>query len=864
MTPSNRVCVHATWPEVAQVLGLPATGQALPLQSACPLCRGDRLTVYQDSITQGEWGYCFDCRFSGDLFELAAATWQVEIPEAIRRLAYEGVPIPPESLSDQAISVYINRILQLSRRLRKIWDHAKQQLVRPQSLKIKFLRQKFGLADNFSQERELSGPATLFGVSNAVLLERYLFPHKDGHRGSPRMFRGHGWRDLIVVPYFGAPGHIVALFMIGKDGGDAERVMHVFRSWSSSREAGLAGLEAVVEHPSPFVVGTPNALLMLRQQMRHFNQSLRPLPMVAWYDGIEGRTGSAWAALGNKNIVIWNNKLDLSTLIQCRKTDGRLVLAGPTTKQAMAHFLRQQQPMDLVKKLHKDSKPWERAVRDWLEKAKESDVQSLVQQIVERGENPKDFCLGESATSLKKRAVVAPSRTVKVHGRVFTERNNRWYDRQDRMVLNATIRINKVVLRRLPEYVGTLTIGGKEIHFRHVLTKDRDRLDLRFYSDLAMRHNQKLFWSRNDLPATSIAIALQEPEIVKGRSKIGWDGRSFQFRHFCLRHGQARTNDDWLFPADCPGPQLTSFRLGPHIKEQLSKGGPEAEWAWATTISLASAVIAPAMALRGPQTLLLDKGVASAAKLLLDRYGVPVRRLHRMSMDFRSYHPIVWKHRWPVCLAQGDRVFYQAFHNWLLSSGFAGLIHIANPLSAELLIRNGGFVGVDVPKGFRGHLIADIPVEHALLAYLRRLTKLPRSPAHGTSGEASWGQVRICCADAHDEQLRSLWLTIQADMAGWLEEQGGNSSAILSSSRLARFANDDGAVEKLAIQLYASKYIRTAGKPMVRSVLVPLEERGLVLTKEQIISAVIKAKLPAPDLSDVQEPIIIPVEKLLP
>ena len=51
------------------------------------------------------------------------------------------------------------------------------------------------------------------------------------------------------------------------------------------------------------------------------------------------------------------------------------------------------------------------------------------------------------------------------------------------------------------------------------------------------------------------AIQFQEPEIVNGLSKVGWDGAGFQFKSSRLVNGTFIQNPDFKLPLDAPGPK---------------------------------------------------------------------------------------------------------------------------------------------------------------------------------------------------------------------------------------------------------------------------------------------------------------------
>jgi len=114
-----------------------------------------------------------------------------------------------------------------------------------------------------------------------------------------------------------------------------------------------------------FAVG--DALLALRLQLRHCKCSLGPLPLVSCYNGERALTRSTWRVLAERSVVFWAWRLQAAVLYQAVQADGLLALAGPdeVTSGAIDHYLRRDEPLDLLRKLQRRALPWREAVRTW-------------------------------------------------------------------------------------------------------------------------------------------------------------------------------------------------------------------------------------------------------------------------------------------------------------------------------------------------------------------------------------------------------------------------------------------------------------------------------------------------------------------
>src|SRR5690348_9280876 len=75
-----------SWEKVLQVLGSPPPTNVLPYFGRCPVCSGNSLHVFHDTVNQTEWHYCEACDQSGDMIQLAQRTWQLDLPATIHKL----------------------------------------------------------------------------------------------------------------------------------------------------------------------------------------------------------------------------------------------------------------------------------------------------------------------------------------------------------------------------------------------------------------------------------------------------------------------------------------------------------------------------------------------------------------------------------------------------------------------------------------------------------------------------------------------------------------------------------------------------------------------------------------------------------
>jgi len=198
---SNRV----PWAKLAGELDIHARTLGLPCSTQCPVCRG-LMRVYADRVLGGEWYCCPGCNRQGDMIELAAAVWGFGIPETISRLRRLGFDLPGSADDLQA---YVERHVQYRRRVAALWADARCRF--DDRVALVRLAHRLNLVCDAPYSR-LDAPAALLRGSDIATAERCFAPgsmkHADVKRqqGNPSqhaLFRGRGWGEVLMVPFFG-------------------------------------------------------------------------------------------------------------------------------------------------------------------------------------------------------------------------------------------------------------------------------------------------------------------------------------------------------------------------------------------------------------------------------------------------------------------------------------------------------------------------------------------------------------------------------------------------------------------------------------------------------------------------------------
>jgi len=707
------------------------------------------------------------------MLSLAAAVWEIPPVDALTRLSYEGIDVPPKLLAPEPAESFSLRVRRQAK-LAQFWEHCRHHLVFEQSDRIRYLRQKLMLVGNIgSQERQLAGPATFFGSCSA---NRAYRAFRNATKTQPRskhkheLFPGKGWDDVLVIPYFAAPGLISGLLFIGREARPADRKFYLAQR--SEIDSGIAGLPAALEYPTTYTVAVQDPLLMCGMQARNFSSSLRPLPIVAWRAGENGTSGS-WSALNGRRLIFWDMKLSPETLLHCWHFDADLIVAGPEriSRERVGHFLRAQAITDLVRRLQVKAKPWREAMRSWLRRAAESETLTLFRRLQEI--DPEllkavQACL-PSTSPLRQRPRLHVREAVVRGDMPIVERNDRWFTSKGSLLLDGVVRIERVILHRQAptEYEGYLLTRKTRVPF---LVDEKEKFSTRVAQLALEQCQQQIAKSKGAKFLKEIALAFHEPQIEWGHEQLGWDGKGFQMRHYRIANGKLSECDPKLMARSIQAPDTHTPRFGRKMAEKLAQTGPEAEFAWGVAVCAAEAAVAWPTGRPGPKVVLGVDGSFNAMAALLRRLGLPETILRHAAEAPRKFQ-LKWPHQWPVFVKM-SRI--GTLQRWLLETDHQGVFAITTAAGAPIVRWAGGdIISVYRPPGLDLGRLASMPVEMILPDYLRWLSR----------------------RDWEIPEKETPWHSVHASMMAWLRSRKVPVKALKASTRHLRAGNPDAPLE---------------------------------------------------------------------
>lgn len=514
--------VHVPWTEILAAVDIPVATHALPARVTCPLCGGARLTIYEDNISGGAWHYCFDCGKSGDMIELAAAVWDVPTAVAVRRLAAEGIPLPADRVDPANINKYVVAHPEYRARVTELWHKAKETLPRTASPTVRALREKFRLSSPMPLSRWDGGPGNMVGAVHRLVVEETFCPKSVSNgrcQTSVRAFKGLGWGDVLTVPHYDLPGRICGFLFVGRTGKSEDFVYRVpnmdYRGGHARTpsEGGLACYWAVANSQGMFgdhVVACGDPFLALRLQVRHYAAAKIPLPLVAYRDGPGTRTAAAWQSLETKVPVLWGWKLTPGLLFQAITARGKIAVTklDDATQARIDHFVRDNEPRDIIRGLIKKARPWREFLTRWADGATDGEVEALLMGMETYGVDL--VPLAELSPRIKALARIRERpREIHVGRRILTEVDGQWWETKEAygagrsrpktpvLVMNATLRIDGTCVqkssdsdREVVQYKGRLIHEGDEIPFAFSIDTMNNRGPL-FLANLLARTKPK-------------------------------------------------------------------------------------------------------------------------------------------------------------------------------------------------------------------------------------------------------------------------------------------------------------------------------------------------------------------------------------
>ena len=796
-TPTKSLNAQVKWTSLLPAIGVDAfRNSIIPQTVHCPVCGEDQLYICEDRVLGGQWASCQSCLFAGDLVELAAATWQVEVPGAVARLGHTG--LFPQIPTIKVVDDYVANHVMYRRRLTDFWERASRKPMELASTSTRHLLRQFGLLDQAQSPAWPDEAGRFIGAANRQEVESLFSPlsheqqervnpngkttrRRGGGPGKRRLFRGRDWEDVLVLPYFDVPGRICGFLFIGRDA-DPDAGDYVFRRGNlgpgtrTIREAGFGMLAALGDGPHPqlgdsvFVVSDPVIGILLKAQ--GLREGLHPLPIVLSHFSPEIQTLNLPDQLASQKLIFWNDHSGLRLAKRCDGSVSKFKISRSEIERRLNH----RTPLDWLRLVKKHSTHWSIALREELRTLAPRQAGELLLQLEFTPTEIRNFTIGCDPELRERLEQCDPHRITRrrvlVSGVSVVETETGWeIETTGEKLCNLPIRIEELLTTDGGEafYRGIvptsnavthITIPASEVKRRGLFQCVHDRL----IEQEAGVLNFQPKWNKR---SAFIALELNPPTLVTGSSRIGWNPqrRCFMFPKFTISCRGVVDSDVLPLAVDGnePGRHLERpSRLSRLAVDLLSSATTEVAIAWAMLACIVHNVLAGFMGNRSCGVILDGASAQSTGPAVARVLGCAELNLRQRRPTLTMLERIndgCTRHAWPtvVRLADGPT---KVTADWIDSPG---------PRNAILSLDRHTALAVGSHPGFFTIRAFEPPV---------------------ALGDLQKALVQLVPAYIQDVCARRLWIeqgaehevfNVLADIRGWFDRQGGDGAAVESA-----------------------------------------------------------------------------------
>jgi hypothetical protein len=636
--------IHAniTYSVIAPLLGMESISK-YAAAAKCPYCGAHAWTIHQDNRNLEEWHYCSQCKVTGSIIAMAAARLEMKEIDAVRYLSEQL----DHQIEFKSIQAY-QKSLEFVENHRKFWAYAREQMRQPTTSQLSFLRYLgWQQRSPMSVDRLMDGPARLYGLADPRAARKYL----------KKQFRQK--EVLVVVPFYRTPTTIGGFGCLSPS-------QELYTNNNAARElakgdAGFAGLQFMDRMQAESVIVTSMLRNMVQLQMHHFSSNQTPLPLVSWRQSVTAVTQRQWSIFDGRQVILWEREPTAAVIHQAMMCNANLSFAGPDMKRQQPREIKgsrwkswvQHDPaIDICRKIVRNSRPYEHALKNWVRLATPQQRVNLLQDAEKYEENTAKFVrtllTPEVKAKVSCRVTVGTSSTTKNPGNSISqttiiERDGKWFSNHGKVRFPGIIRVTHIVVRPAGEreYIGYLKAEGQRFDFQ----VPKRKADMAWLCNFGLDNG--LFLQSDHYKTTlgkfetekfnpfEAALRFEEPQVVVGVARIGWDGAGFQFKGARLLDGVFHQNPDFKLPIDAPGPKQHYCRLREEVKVALQKDGTEMSVVWALAIALCAQITAPAVELHPFGIWVHRKKCDLFLQTLYNRFGI-------WRGDYAE-----WRHRWP-------------------------------------------------------------------------------------------------------------------------------------------------------------------------------------------------------------------------
>lgn len=713
------------------------------------------------------------------MIALAGASWKLGIKPTLQKLARIG-QFSAVLAADDSIQAYEEFAAKVAG-VHQFWTDSQQRHLLQDSEELRNQQRRYH--DETPSQDWLRRTAAFMGAASKMDIEACVQPKRVNNWANYKTeggyasmhFRGKGWKNLLVIPYWDLPGRICGFLCIGREGRCYED-WHYVKTTAWSREAGLGMLPMLLQGDhkklgnTKFIFTDPEVTLRFHVKNTHVTSA--HLPLACTWSSPNSTTRDVWSWFNRDNLIFWGPD-QLLTLKQAKQANGRVSLYDVDYANILQNT-GNLSPVERLSRMKMLSVPWQSALHAYISDESDLRVEEALLELELVGRHLADFIATCPLDIQERLSQFMPGnrvcKQVIFESRNIIEREDGWYlQKTNEQLCNGIVRIEQVLTTesRKSYNQGVIIFNGKEYPFT-APAKDMDRGMFEWVRNY-LRDEVKAgifeYYPSWNVRSVHLALKFHTPETTSGVDIIGWDetNHQFNFPKFSIRAGgEISTDFTCLYNRlRVPGRQLAIPDKIPRNEIQvLTECNPETAIVWATAACIIANLIAPAVNRNHAPILLNGEGAQSIGEDAAGLLGCLSVRLNNASERLEALRDTFGAYRWPVVISaksslQPDR--------WLEEPEAANCLFTFNDYTNLILAMRGQYNIISQSRRLGSLQLCQAAAPYIIPNYLRdfyiRSLYLP---------------------DRH----KNLAINVLDDMSEWFKHLSGSNLAIRAARRL--------------------------------------------------------------------------------
>jgi len=637
------------------------------------------------------------------MIELAAKFWKCSLHDTVARLEHEGLHFPDGRATAHAVNMYADLHVGRRQRCQNLLETARKRMA-DGSVPVERLIHRLGLRQEQQRQDWAARMGRFMGAANLHVVRgtfvRFKNPKQRG--GNPlsqmQLFRGVGWKDVLVIPFHDLPDRFAGFLFIGRQARKQDyafKIVDEVRGNSSGRRAEIGVcMYDVLTGPTDrqdwfrndvFVMADP--VVALKLQSRHMRDSALPLPVVGTYNKLLPRgksqdwelvTYQLWNTLPGRRFIFWGPILSGNLFNMAARADGLVCISPVPTnmgRESSAGWLR---------RLQRKARHWTEVLETSLRTLPEESAVKLLSNLDLSSDVMRMFVDGCGDIAKQRiqnyRHRIESLCRVTINGHDVVESALGWsLQSTDECISNAILRIEKIVCRpdapdNEPQCKGQIIFKGQSSAFTTRMDALEKHTARWLKREVLNRFDELPLVKRNWSPhLIELSRQFHTPLVVREDGRFGWKPHD---SHFALPQfvvnlgGDVVAEEASVIDSMAPGQTLQPPDALPNAAAVLLEHTPANQLFWATAACLGANILAPAagqqiagLGLIGHGGIMVGKGTARAFGCC--EYSAVGRQLAYGEREARRIEQVLITHNWPMMVMRGAGASRTILDAWI-------------------------------------------------------------------------------------------------------------------------------------------------------------------------------------------------------